>query len=108
MSVTIRRPASQTRNHFEEKRQRDKLLRHVTDEFRDHIGGKIAELARLIGVPETNATQWFRLGRISPAGAYLIGRKFPTWTKERLRPDILEWSTVNRTMRGGGNLPTIK
>lgn len=75
-------------------------LRHVTREFQDSIGNHQSQLARLLKVKPQTVQGWFKLGRISAWGAIEIPKHFPAWTKERLRPDIIDWKSIKLRVPG--------
>jgi DNA-binding transcriptional regulator YdaS (Cro superfamily) len=66
-------------------------LQKVTREFQLAIGNNQAQLADALNIPRGRVFQWFDRGRISVRGAHLIGRKYPDWPRERLRPDVINW-----------------
>jgi hypothetical protein len=72
----------------------DSKLRAATREFQRHINNHQSQLARTLGVQPQTVQSWFKLGRISPWGAIEIGKRFPTFPKERTRPDIHNWKAV--------------
>jgi DNA-binding transcriptional regulator YdaS (Cro superfamily) len=72
----------------------DRRLKAITKEFQAYIGNHQSQLARRIGVASQTVNLWFnKAGRISATGAIAIGKHFPEWPRERLRPDIVDWST---------------
>ncbi len=73
---------------------RTRALKRATRDFQVYIGNQQTQLANLIGFEAATVFQWFRRGRISPAGADAIGRKFKEWPRERLRPDVLHWESA--------------
>ena len=72
----------------------DRRLRRVTGEFQSHINNHQSQLARTLGVTSQTVQSWFKVGRISPWGAIAIGKHFPAFPRERLRPDIHNWGAV--------------
>lgn len=72
----------------------DRRLRQVTKEFQAHINNHQSQLARTLGVQSQTVQSWFKLGRISPWGAIEIAKYFPAFPRERLRPDIHNWTAV--------------
>ena len=72
----------------------DRVLAQVTLEFMARIGNHQSQLARLLGVKPQTVQSWFANGRVSPWGAIEIGKRYPDFPKERLRPDIQDWKTI--------------
>lgn len=71
-----------------------KKLKAVTREFQARIGNHQSQLAAQLKISQQTVYSWFKLGRISPWGAQAIGKLYPEFPRERLRPDIINWKSI--------------
>lgn len=80
--------------------EHDRRLKQITREFRIHINDHQSQLARQLDIRSQTVNNWFKKGLISPWGAIAIGKVMPDWPRERLRPDIIDWSFYENNAPG--------
>ena len=70
--------------------------REALDLLLAHIGTK-AEMARQAKMSRNTVSYWFTRGQVGRVAAKKFGSmKTIPFTKEQLRPDVLDWTPVNK------------
>lgn len=71
----------------------------ATREFQAFIGNHQTQLADQLGILPQTVQSWFKEDRISVWGADRIGKLHPQFPRERLRPDVPNWTFALRAAR---------